>query len=127
MTETARGLLTGEEGKALLALMGRLRGTREALASLPISADPVKLETEVLRPLALDIRSFSLRHHLTLAQPVWPSRAVGQHGDAVLCRSPIKNPHRYVGTSCANQLWLFLISLDTSAPRPWKKQARSRQ
>jgi hypothetical protein len=83
MTETSKGLLTGEEGKALMALMGRLRGSREALASLPTSANPVKLETEVLRPLALDIRSFSLRHHLTLAQPVWPSRAVEQHGDAL--------------------------------------------
>jgi len=24
-----------------------------------------------------------LRHHLTLAQPVWPSRAVGQHGNSI--------------------------------------------
>jgi hypothetical protein len=83
MTETSKGLLTGEEGKALMALMGRLRGSREALASLSATTSSVKLETEVLRPLALDIRSFSLRHHLTLAQPVWPSRAVGQHGDAL--------------------------------------------
>jgi hypothetical protein len=83
MTETSKGLLTGEEGKALMALMGRLRGSREALASLPNRANPVNLESEVLRPLALDIRSFSLRHHLTLAQPVWPARAVGQHGDAL--------------------------------------------
>ena len=83
MTETSAGLLTGEEGKALMALMGRLRGSREALANLPASADSVKVETEVLRPLALEIRNFSLRHHLTLAQPVWPSRAVGQHANAL--------------------------------------------
>ena len=83
ITETSAGLLTGEEGKALMALMGRLRGSREALANLPSSADSVKVETEVLRPLALEIRNFSLRHHLTLAQPVWPSRAVGQHGNAL--------------------------------------------
>jgi hypothetical protein len=83
MTETSKGLLTGEEGKALMALMGRLRGSREALASLPNGASPVKLEAEVMRPLALDIRSFSLRHHLTLVQPVWPARAVGQDGDAL--------------------------------------------
>jgi hypothetical protein len=83
MTEMSAGLLTGEEGKALMALMGRLRGSREALANLPASADSVKIETEVLRPLALEIRNFSLRHHLTLAQPVWPSRAVGQHGNAM--------------------------------------------
>ena len=83
MTETSAGLLTGEEGKALMALMGRLTGSREALANLPNNADSVKLETEVLRPLALEIRNFSLRHHLTLAQPVWPSRAVGQHANAL--------------------------------------------
>ncbi len=83
MTESSAGLLTGEEGKALMALMGRLRGSREALANLPASADSVKVETEVLRPLALEIRNFSLRHHLTLAQPVWPSRAVGQHANAL--------------------------------------------
>ena len=83
MTETSAGLLTGEEGKALMALMGRLRGSREALADLPSSDDSVKVETEVLRPLALEVRNFSLRHHLTLAQPVWPSRAVGQHGNAL--------------------------------------------
>jgi hypothetical protein len=83
MTETSAGLLTGEEGKALMALMGRLTGSREALANLPSNADSVKLETEVLRPLALEIRNFSLRHHLTLAQPVWPSRAVGQHANTL--------------------------------------------
>ena len=83
MTETSAGLLTGEEGKALMVLMGRLRDSREALASLPSNADSVKLETEVLRPLVLEIRNFSLRHHLTLAQPVWPSRAVGQHASSL--------------------------------------------
>jgi hypothetical protein len=83
MTETSTRLLTGEEGKALMALMGRLRGSREALANLPTGADSLKVETEVLRPLALEIRNFSLRHHLTLAQPVWPSRAVGQHASSL--------------------------------------------
>jgi hypothetical protein len=83
MTEASTGLLTGPEGKAVMALMGRLSGSREALANLSASADSVKVETEVLRPLALEIRNFSLRHHLTLAQPVWPSRAVGQHGNAL--------------------------------------------
>lgn len=83
MTEASSGLLTGEEGKALMALMGRLRESREALANLSNSADSVRVETEVLRPLALEIRNLSLRHHLTLAQPVWPSRAVGQHASSL--------------------------------------------
>ncbi len=119
MTETARGLLTGEEGKALLALMGRLRGTREAFASLPISADPVKLETEVLRPLALDIRSFSLRHHLTLAQPVWPSRAVGQHGDALVYSGGLE-VGTLVAQACASRNLRCLV------PQPHQEPASLR-
>jgi hypothetical protein len=83
ITETAGALLTGEEGKAVTMLLGRLAQTREALANLPADADPVKLESESLRQLALDIRNFSLRHHLTVAKPVWPSQTVVQHPDAV--------------------------------------------
>ena len=102
MTETSAGLLTGEEGKALMVLMGRLRDSREALANLPSNANSVKLETEVLRPLALEIRNFSLRHHLTLAQPVWPSRAVGQHANS-LFYSGGSHVGALVAQVCANR------------------------
>jgi hypothetical protein len=85
-----------------MALMGRLRESREALASFSDSANPIKLESEVLRPLALDIRSFSLRHHLTLAQPVWPSRAIGQHGDS-LFYSGGEQVGALVAQVCANR------------------------
>jgi hypothetical protein len=83
ITETSGTMLTGEEGKAVMMLMGRLQQSREAVAALPPSADPVKLEVESLRQLALDIRGFSLRHHLTLARPVWPSRSVAQNPNAL--------------------------------------------
>ena len=83
ITENSEAILTGEEGKAGMMLMGRLSQSREAIAALPASADPLKLEVESLRQLALDIRNFSLRHHLTLAQPVWPSRTIAQNPNAV--------------------------------------------
>lgn len=82
-TEMASGILPREEGTAAGMLIGRLRESREALAGFPVNGDPMKLEIETLRPLAIDIRNFSLRHHLTVAQPVWPSRTVAQHPNAV--------------------------------------------
>jgi hypothetical protein len=83
VTEMSGGILPREEGEAAGALLGHLRESREALAGFPVNGDPIKLEIETLRPLAIDIRNFSLRHHLTLAQPVWPCRTVAQHPNAV--------------------------------------------
>src|ERR1051325_10082999 len=78
ITETANVLFPREEGKAAAQLMGRLTESREALAALPGDDALVKVEHEFLRPLAVEIRNFSLRHHLMLAQPIWPSRTVTQ-------------------------------------------------
>ena len=83
VTEMAGGILPRAEGEAAGTLLGHLRESREPLAGFPVNGDPIKLEIETLRPLAIDIRNFSLRHHLTLAQPVWPSRTVAQHPNAV--------------------------------------------
>ena len=83
VTEMSGGILPREEGEAAGTLLGHLRESREALAGFPVNGDPIKLEIETLRPLAIDIRNFSLRHHLTVAQPVWPSRTVAQHPNAV--------------------------------------------
>ena len=83
VTEMAGGILPREEGEAAGTLLGHLRESREAIAGFPVNGDPIKLEIETLRPLAINIRNFSLRHHLTLAQPVWPSRTVAQHPNAV--------------------------------------------
>ena len=40
-------------------------------------------EIDVLRQLTCDIRAFSLRNHLTLAAPVWPSLPLPQNPNAV--------------------------------------------
>lgn len=82
-TETTSGLFTGEESRTGFGLLEQMRDTREAVASLAPAGDPLKLEDESLRPLALDIRDFSLRHHLTLIQPIWPSDTVVQNPHAV--------------------------------------------
>ncbi len=82
-TETSSGLFTGEEARAGFGLLGQMRDTREAIASLAPDGDPSKLEYESLRPLALDVRDFSLRHHLTLIRPIWPSDTVVQNPHAL--------------------------------------------
>lgn len=40
-------------------------------------------EHDVLRQLAMDIRAHSLRNHLTLAQPIWPSQSLARDPSAV--------------------------------------------
>jgi hypothetical protein len=40
-------------------------------------------ERDVLRQLAMDVRDYSLRNHLTLAQPIWPSLPLAQDPSGV--------------------------------------------
>jgi hypothetical protein len=82
-TEVAGGNLAGEEGQAGVALLGELRDTREALANMPADGDPIGLELETLRQLTLNIRNFSLRHHLTLIAPIWPTHTSAQNASSV--------------------------------------------
>ena len=82
-TETAGGTLTGEDGHTGMGLLGSLRDCREALATLSPNGDPLKMESESLRRLAVEIRSYSLRHHLTLIQPIWPTHIVVQNPGAI--------------------------------------------
>jgi hypothetical protein len=81
--ETAGGTLTGEEGKTGMGLLGQLRDCREAIADLSPDGDPLKIEWESLRLVALEIRNYSLRHHLTLIQPIWPTHIVEQNPGAI--------------------------------------------
>jgi|GEM_PF-1378410 len=75
---------TGEqESETLADLQYRYMGDRNAIAKLENDTDAHKLEQASLRQLALDTRSFSLRNHLTLARPVWPSPAVNRDPNAV--------------------------------------------
>jgi hypothetical protein len=41
------------------------------------------IERESARKLAMDIRTYGLRHHLMLADPIWPSPSVDQDSNAV--------------------------------------------
>jgi len=82
-TEVSVGNLTGEEGQAAVALFSELRDTREALANMPADGEPLKLEHETLRQLSLNIRNFSLRDHLTLISPIWPTHTSAQNASSV--------------------------------------------
>jgi hypothetical protein len=82
-TETTNGMFTGQEAQAGFRLLGQMRDIREAIANLAPARDPLKLECESLRPLALEVRDFSLRHHLTLIRPIWPSDTIVQNPGAV--------------------------------------------
>jgi nucleoside 2-deoxyribosyltransferase len=83
MAEIGDNQLTGDSGTALADLVNALHRCREALATPMSDADLTKFEVESLRPLALAVREFSLREHLALADPAWPSPVVAQHPGAV--------------------------------------------
>jgi hypothetical protein len=83
MSEVGDNQLTGDGGAALMQLVGSLQRCRDALAAPMTDAALRQFEVESLRPLVVAIRQFSLRAHLTLARPVWPSPVVTQHPDAI--------------------------------------------
>jgi len=113
--ETASGDLTGEEGRAGMALMGELRDSREALADLPADGDPLKLESETLRQTALNIRNFSLRHHLMLIAPIWPTHSTAQKPSA-LFYSGGDELGELVERACAERKLQQLILESTGEP-----------
>ncbi len=113
--ETAGGDLTGEEGRAGMALMGELRDSREALADLPADGDPLKLESETLRQTAVNIRNFSLRHHLMLISPIWPTHSTAQKPSAVFF-SGGDEAGALVERACAERKLQQLVSQSTGEP-----------
>lgn len=69
---------TGQE------LLVRLMRASEGL--LDFNSSPIKtlsLEREVLRQLRLDTGSYAQRHHLTFAEPLWPSPPIAQDPNLV--------------------------------------------
>lgn len=75
--ETREPNLGSLEHQAVQGLF--LRAGRAEVAVREAGQDEARLlalEREVLRPLALDVRAFGLRRHLTLAEPNWPSGPV---------------------------------------------------
>ena len=100
--EVSRSILSGEEGKAAINLLGSLRPCREAIHALTTDADAFKLEVESLRQVATDIRNFSLRYHLTLAHPLWPSQRIPQNPSAVFC-SAGKEVNAVLAAACQSR------------------------
>ncbi len=83
MAEVNRPFLKDRDQKAISNLYARCVGEKNAVANLKTEESAVALERESLRRLALDARNYSLRTHLTLARPVWPTPPVVQNPNAV--------------------------------------------
>jgi hypothetical protein len=83
MAEVNRPFLKDRDQKAISNLYTRCVGEKNAVAGLKTDESAVALERESLRRLALDARNYSLRTHLTLARPVWPTPPVVQNPNAV--------------------------------------------
>lgn len=81
--EVSRLQLHSDEGKAVGSLLGSLKDCRDGLHAVAGEDDPVGLEAQSLRQAAMDVRNFSLRHHLTVIHPVWPSQRISQNPNAV--------------------------------------------
>jgi len=83
-SEVMRRGLAEREHAALSDLYVRCA---EATASLDGAADDstgvVELEVETLRQLALDVRAFALRDHLSVIEPIWAAPAGAQNANAV--------------------------------------------
>ncbi|UCF20191.1 MAG: DUF1232 domain-containing protein [Gemmatimonadota bacterium] len=82
--ESGRANKSDEEQSALEQLF--VRCAKAGTAVRQAGADEratTELERETFRKLALDVRNYALRHHLTLAHPIWPSPAVGQDPNTV--------------------------------------------
>ena len=62
-----------------------LRGV-EARTAIIAAADDIaahQIEVEIVRRLAMDVRHFALRDHLTIAKPVWASLATSENPNAI--------------------------------------------
>jgi hypothetical protein len=81
--EVSRLQLTSDEGQAAGRLLASLKGCRDGLHAAAGDDDPVGLEAQSLRQAAMDIRTFSLRQHLTAIHPLWPSQRIPQNANAV--------------------------------------------
>jgi hypothetical protein len=64
-------------------LTKRLAWARTALTEAKNDAAAYEYERETLRRLALDVRAFAQRHHLTVAKPIWGHVAATAMPDAV--------------------------------------------
>jgi hypothetical protein len=84
LAEQRRPSPADAEADALGNYTLRFMKSRDAIAGLPDDAHAYRLETESLRRLALDVRQYALRNHLTLARPAWGVSPVTQDPNALL-------------------------------------------
>lgn len=82
--EKNRPQLGDEEQRALDGLVARAVGDKKAVYDAGADEEAAAaLERESVRRLALDLRQYRLRTHLTLARPIWPSPPAQQDANAV--------------------------------------------
>ncbi len=82
--EGGRAHKSEEEHQAVEKLFVRAARARTSLHQLGGADDAViALERETLRKLALDTRDYGMRHHLTLANPIWPAPPISQDVNAI--------------------------------------------
>jgi len=100
LSEIGDSQLTGETGAALGHVLSTLHHCRDALAQPMDDTAIAHLERDSLRPLASAIRDLSLREHLGVAMPIWPSGPVTRRDDAV-CFSGSESVGALVAHACA--------------------------
>ena len=119
-SELQRLNLARVTGEAAAGLVGQLNRAREALHEIATAGGDVRaLEVETLRPLALDIRRFGLRSHLTFAFPVWAGVPVNQDPNSVFYSGGAR-VRDLVSTACRQR------SLDCLVPQPQREPASLR-
>lgn len=108
LEEIARpGILDGE--KSLINHAGAAAVTAEqTLEGLPGDEDAIELEQETVRPAALELKQYRLRHHLTLIEPVWQApRSAVQNPNSVFFSGTVK--HQALVASVCRKLALTLL------------------
>ena len=80
--EVMRPNLSEGEHAAVTDLYVRSGHATPALAALETTADPIELEVETLRQLAIDVRNFAARHHLMVIEPIWAAPPGAQDANA---------------------------------------------
>lgn len=115
MAEVNRPFLKERDQQAVMNLHARCVNEKNAVASVESDESAAALERESLRRLALDARDYSLRTHLTLARPLWPSPPVVRNPDAVFF-SGAREAESLLGAVCRRR---GLELLNRSEPKDY--------
>lgn len=115
MAEVNKPFLKEKDQQEASSLYTRCVGEKNAVAAVKSDESAVALERESLRRLALDARNYSLRTHLTLARPIWPSPPVVQNPNAVFF-SGAREAEALLGAVCQ---WRGLELLNRSEQKDY--------